>query len=336
MPEFRFNILTQEWVIIATERAKRPMAFAQTAGRMNLPQWEQTCPFCPGNENATNVEVHRLIQNDGSWLTRTIKNKFPALQEDLIPTQSGDFFHTKIDGFGIHEVIIDTPRHDRGMPGLPLQDIEKIIETYRHRYLTHEQDPRVRHVILFKNNGEKAGSSLIHPHSQLIATPMISNQIEARIEVTRQYRAEHGKCLMCEMLRRELQENRRIVYQNEHFVCFLPYASLSSFHTWIFPREHHAHFGRLSDAQIPAMAETLYYVLKAQERLLGYPDYNFVIRSAPVGCSEDDYHWYMSIIPRLSKTAGFEIGSNIYINPSLPEHNAIELRNVIDTLGDMP
>jgi UDPglucose--hexose-1-phosphate uridylyltransferase len=150
------------------------MAFAQTAGRMNLPQWEQTCPFCPGNENATNVEVHRLIQNDGSWLTRTIKNKFPALQENLIPTQSGDFFHTKIEGFGIHEVIIDTPRHDRGMPGLPLHDIEKIIETYRHRYLTHEQDPRVRHVILFKNNGEKAGSSLIHPHSQLIATPMIS------------------------------------------------------------------------------------------------------------------------------------------------------------------
>lgn len=336
MPEFRFNILTQEWVIIATERAKRPMSFAQTAGRMTLPRHDESCPFCPGNETIASPEVHRLCQPDGSWLTRTIKNKFPALKEDTVPCMTGDCFHTRIDGFGIHEVIIDTPRHDRGMPGLPLPEIEKIIETYRCRYCAHEQDSRVRYIVLFKNNGEKAGSSLVHPHSQLIATPIISNQIAARLEVTRQYRAEHGQCLMCDMLKQELHDNCRIVYQNEHFVSFLPYAALSSFHTWIFPREHHAHFGRLSDAQIPALAQALYYVIKAQERLLGYPDYNFVIRSAPIGCPESDYHWYLSIIPRLSKTAGFEIGSNIYINSSLPEHNALELRNVIDTLGNMP
>ena len=134
------------------------------------------------------------------------------------------------------------------------------------------------------------------------------------------------------MVAQEIAQNTRIIYRNEHFVSFLPYAALSSFHTWIFPLEHHAHFGRLCDSQIPALADILYYVLKSQEKLLNYPDFNFVIRSAPVYTEDADYHWYISIIPRLSKTAGFEIGSNIYINPSLPEANALEFRNVVDTL----
>lgn len=334
MPEFRFNILTQEWVIIATERAKRPMEFAQTAMHVDLPRFDAACPFCPGNEAASATEVHRLTGADGAWVTRTVKNKYPALSEHVVPAASGDFFHPRLDGFGLHEVIIDTARHDRGLPGLSLGEVERIIETYRHRYRVHEQDPRVKHIILFKNNGEHAGSSLVHPHSQLIATPIVSQQIEGRLAVTRQYRAEHHRCLICDMIERERRENSRIVYQNAHFVSFLPYAALSSFHTWIFPLSHHAHFGRLEDAQIPALAEILRYVLRAHERLLNYPDFNFVIRSAPVNCPDSDYHWYISIIPRLSKVAGFEIGSNIYINPSLPEHNALELRNVIDVLRE--
>ena len=332
MPEFRYNILTQEWVIIATERAKRPMEFAQTIPRAMLPKLDPTCPFCPGNEAATATEVSRISRPGVSWQTRVIKNKFPALQEDLQPTVSGNFFRPKIDGFGIHEVIIDSPYHDRGITDLSFSDIETIIEAYRERYRTHERDPRVKHIILFKNNGEKAGSSIIHPHSQLIATPIISGQIQGRLNVTKKYRMEHHSCLMCDMVAQEMAQNTRIIYRNEHFVSFLPYAALSSFHTWIFPLEHHAHFGRLSDNQIPALADILYYVLKSQEKLLNYPDFNFVIRSAPVYTEDADYHWYISIIPRLSKTAGFEIGSNIYINPSLPEANALELRNVVDTL----
>ncbi len=337
MPEFRFNILTREWVIIATERAKRPMEFAQSIPPMELPPLDPTCPFCPGNEALTAEEVFRIpavAHPHSNWQTRVIKNKFPALHDDLNPTESGDFFQPKIDGFGIHEVIIDSPRHDRGITQLSIPEISDILRTYRERYRFHEQDPRVKHIILFKNNGEKAGSSLIHPHSQLIATPIISSQIQTRLDVTHQYLQETHRCLMCDMLQREMEQDVRIIYKNKHFVSFLPYAALSSFHTWIFPLDHHAHFSRMTDEQIPALAEILFYVLRSQEKLLNHPDFNFVIRSAPTYLHDDEYHWYISIIPRLSKTAGFEIGSNIFINCSLPEQNALELRNVIDTLRE--
>ncbi|MBR4986709.1 MAG: galactose-1-phosphate uridylyltransferase [Proteobacteria bacterium] len=335
MPEFRFNVLTQEWVIIATERAKRPMAFAVTQPQAELPPLDPTCPFCPGNEHMTSLEVARTPGNRGIWQTRVIKNKFPALSEDIQPDQDGDFFQTHINGFGIHEVIIDSPYHNRRITDLPFCDIETVLATYLARYRAVERDPRVRHIIIFKNNGEKAGSSLAHPHSQLIATPLISGQIQTRLEVTKRYLCEHSRCLMCDMLERERSQNLRVIYENEHFISFLPYAALSSFHTWIFPKTHHAHFGSMDDAQIPDLANILYYVLKSQEKLLNHPDFNFVIRSAPTDCPDHAYHWYMSIIPRLSKTAGFEIGSNIYINSSLPEHNALELRNVIDTLKQL-
>lgn len=338
MPEFRFNVLTQEWVIIATERAKRPMEFATTQSLIELPPLDPTCPFCPGNEHMTNREVFRTHPQDNSgfpWQTRVIKNKFPALSENLIPDKAGDFFQTHINGFGIHEVIIDSPHHNRRITDLPFRDIETILYTYLSRYRELERDSRVRHIIIFKNNGDKAGSSLAHPHSQLIATPIISGQIQTRLTVTQNYLNEHHTCLMCDMLDRERTQNLRVIYENEHFISFLPYAALSSFHTWIFPKTHHAHFGRLDDSQIPAFAEILYYVLKSQEKLLNHPDFNFVIRSAPTDCPDKAYHWYMSIIPRLSKTAGFEIGSNIYINSSLPEQNALELRNVIDTIKQL-
>lgn len=334
MPEFRYNILTQEWVIIATERAKRPMEFAQTVSKAMLPRLDPTCPFCPGNEHATTTEVFRLEDERGRWSTRVVKNKYPALHEDVIPVQSGDFFRTKVDGFGIHEVIIDSPRHDRGLTDMNFHEIANVLDTYRRRYLAHERDSRVKHIILFKNHGEKAGSSMIHPHSQLIATPIYSGQIEGRLDVTRHYLNEHNRCLMCEMAEQERRFNQRVIFENAHFISFLPYAALSSFHTWIFPLEHHAHFGRLSESQLDSLAEILFYVLKSQERLLNYPDFNLVIRSAPVDVPDREYHWYISIIPCLTKTAGFEIGSNIYINCSLPEHNALELRNVIDTLRE--
>lgn len=332
MPEFRYNILTGEWVIIATERAKRPIEFAQTVPRPSLPRLDPTCPFCPGNENQTTCEIERTLNAAGTWQTRVVKNKYPALQEDLKPTHSGDFFHTKIEGFGIHEVVIDSPRHDCTMTHLPLHDIETILKTYRSRYHALEADKRVKHIIIFKNNGEKAGSSLTHPHSQIIATPIVSGQVEARITTTREYRKASGRCLICDMIQREIEEQQRIVDKNAHFISFLPYAALSSYHTWIFPLRHNAHFGCLNDEEIPALAQILFNVLRGQEKLLQYPDYNFVIRSAPVECPNADYHWYISIIPRLTKTAGFEIGSNIYINGSLPERNALNLKNIIDAL----
>lgn len=335
MSEFRYNILTGEWVIIAADRAKRPMQFSRSMRRDALPQRDAGCPFCPGNEHMTTQEVDRF-GSESDWLVRVVKNKYPALEENASPSRGGSLFRTHIDGFGIHEVIIDSPRHDRFLTDMTPDAVGRLLLMYRQRYRFHEKDTRVRHIIIFKNNGEGAGSSLVHPHSQLIATPIVSGQIEQRIETTRQYRHAHGRCLMCDMLREEQEINQRIVYANEEFVAFLPYAALSSFHMWVFPVRHAAHFGNMTDGQARALGEVLSRVLRALEKLLHYPDYNLVVRSAPTGCSEADYHWYISIIPRLSKTAGFEIGSNIYINCVPPEQSALELRNIMDVCIGFP
>ncbi|MFA5625036.1 MAG: galactose-1-phosphate uridylyltransferase [Bradymonadales bacterium] len=329
MPELRFNVLTNEWVIISPDRAKRPFEFVHKINELPTQKHDPDCPFCPGNERMTEEEMYSMRGEDGKWLTRSVCNKYPALLSNLDPVAEGGIFNTSIPGFGLHEVIIDTPRHDLTLTTLQHTQTVRLINTFKDRYLACTKDPRVKHVIIFKNNGEMAGSSLVHPHSQLIATPIVSNQIDDRMRITRAYHAKHGNCLMCDMIKYEEAEGERIIYANDYFVAFLPYAALSCFHTWIFPRTHAAQFGDIQDKAMPYLAEILQVVIGAQESLLNRPDYNMVFRSSPVDCPEPYYHWYISIIPRLSKTAGFEIGSNIYINGSLPEDNARLLRETI-------
>lgn len=330
MPELRFNVLTNEWVIISPDRAKRPFDFGLKRNEPPMRQYDAKCPFCPGNEHMTEHECYRMPDERGSWLTRSVCNKYPALLSDLEPTPTGGVFNRSIPGFGLHEVIIDTPRHDLSLTTITHAQCVHLLETFKARYKACEEDNRVKHIIIFKNNGEMAGSSLVHPHSQLIATPIVSNQIDDRMHITRGYFEENKRCIMCDMIKYEESAAERILYANDYFVAFLPYAALSSFHTWIFPRVHAAHFGDIQSEAILYLAEMLQLVIGAQENLLHRPDYNLVVRSAPVDCPEAHYHWYISIIPRLSKTAGFEIGSNIYINGSLPENNAAILREIID------
>ena len=309
----------------------RPMAFEQTAIHSTQPERCDECPFCPGNEAQTSQERYRINDPNGQWVTRTIQNKFPALTEGIIPDSNDDFFQNKTGGFGIHEVIIDTPKHNQTPPNFTGKELENLIHTYLHRYRAHEKHPHVRHIVIFKNHGRNAGASIIHPHSQLIATPIISNEINARLTNAQKYYAETKRCLMCDMIEHELQKNQRIVCQNEHFVAFIPYAASSSFQAWVVPREHQTHFSCLKSNQIPTLAQILKKLLKSQERILHSPDFNWVIHSAHMKTNKNALHWYMAITPRLTKTAGFELGSQIHINPSLPENDAAQMRQTLDT-----
>jgi UDPglucose--hexose-1-phosphate uridylyltransferase len=184
-------------------------------------------------------------------------------------------------------------------------------------------------VTIFKNHGEAAGTSLEHPHSQLIATPIASPQVRRRMEDALRWYDEFGECLFCQVLRSELEEGVRIVVASEHFVSFVPYASLSPFHMWIFPRRHMASFGQIQPAEISDLAGNLQETLARLYHGLGNPDFNYTIRTAP---SENRYvkyyHWYISLVPRLSKMAGFEIGSGFFINTTIPEADAEFLRGV--------
>jgi UDPglucose--hexose-1-phosphate uridylyltransferase len=329
MPELRQNIITREWVVIATERAKRPDEFVKDRPvRPLVPSFEPTCPFCVGNEQMTRRESYRVTDGK-SWRVRVVLNKFPALSPDGDRVRRSDGIYRSMTGVGVHEVVIEHPRHDITTALMSPAEVLAILQAYRQRYGELRKDPRIEAVIIFKNHGEGAGTSLQHPHAQIAATPIVPTQIRRRLDEAVRYFDETGECVFCQTLRQELRARERIVYENASFVAFIPYAALSPFHLWIFPRRHMSSFDAVMDGELEHLAVAMRTVLAKLHRGLGDPDYNFSIRSIPVRTGPTDYfHWYVAIVPRVTKTAGFEIGSGMFINTALPEASAEFLRGV--------
>jgi len=329
MPELRHNVLTREWVIIATERAKRPQDFAKELDKKKvIPSYVAECPFCRGNEKMTPPETYIVPGPDG-WRIRVTPNKFSAVsyQGELHRTFHG--IRRTVSGVGIHEVIVETPDHSRTTALLRDQEVETIIETYLNRFRFASADPRVQQVTLFKNHGEAAGTSLEHPHSQMIATPVITAQLRDRLINSLKHFDEFGECLFCHVLEEELKEGSRVVLETEHFVSFVQFAALTPFSILIMPRRHMACFIQIKDEEAADLAHALRMTLAKLYHGLGNPDFNYTIRTAPSEYAGVKYHhWYLSIIPRLTKVAGFELGSGMFINVSLPEENASFLRGV--------
>jgi UDPglucose--hexose-1-phosphate uridylyltransferase len=328
MPEFRQNPITKEWVIIATERARRPHEFAAKEKPKAIPSYVATCPFCPGNEHMTPPESYR--DGDGSgWQVRVTPNKFSALALEGARWRHCEGLKRSAAGVGIHEVIVETPDHSLTTALMPLDQVERILRCYKQRYYAITEDPRIELITVFKNHGASAGTSLEHPHSQLIATPIISSQVRSRMEEALRYFDEAGECIFCRLMVEELGDQKRIVAENGHFVAFVPYASLSPFTIMIFPRRHMASFGQISDEEIAALAAIQRDTLARLYYGLQNPDFNYNIRTAPSECRYVRYfHWYLSVIPRLTKVAGFELGTGFFVNVSLPEENAEFLRGV--------
>lgn len=328
MPELRLNLITREWAIIATERAKRPEEFRQKRDKKYLPERVNTCPFCPGNENRTPGEIMQ-ISADGSWRIRVTPNKFPALNLEGDRLRINEGLKHLVTGVGRHEVIIESSLHNTTLALMPAGDVSDVLRVYKSRFFDIYNDARVEHVIIFKNHGEGAGTSIEHPHSQIIGIPVIPFQVRDRIDESIRYFDDTGECLMCATVRSELAEGRRIIIDTGHFVTFIPYAALSPFHTWIFPKRHTASFGDIRDEEISDLAYSLKTVLSKFYHGLDNPDFNYVIRSeSPKESSSEHFHWYLSIVPRLIQTAGFELGSGMYINTSFPEESAEFLRKV--------
>jgi UDPglucose--hexose-1-phosphate uridylyltransferase len=327
MPEIRYNIISREWVIIATERAKRPEEFAQSgSGSPQAPPYSANCPFCPGNEHLAPPETFR-IPKDGSWQVRVVPNKFAALSATGELIRKADRLKRTISGVGIHEVIIETPAHDKTLALLGESEVEKVVETYRQRYEAVTADPRVAHVTLFKNHGRRAGTSLEHPHSQLVGTPIIPPQVRERMENALRFYDETGDCIYCSVMAEELSDQVRIIARSDHFVAFIPYATLTPFALWIYPLRHKANFSEATDVELADLARMLRMVLRKIYFSLDNPDYNLSVRTPPREARGlRYYHWYLSLIPRVTRIAGFELGSGMFINATLPEKSAEFLR----------
>lgn len=329
MNELRQNIITRDWVVIAKGRSNRPDEFA-SARKPQAPQpsYVAQCPFCEGNETETANETFAIRDAQG-WRVRVVPNKFPALVPVGEPKRKLSGIFRSMPAVGVQEVVIEHPRHDMSLALMPVAHVADVIRAYRQRYETLRQDERIEAIIIFKNHGEAAGTSLAHPHSQLAATPIVPSQFRLRVEEAIRYFDDTGECVFCRTMAEELAASERVVEENEHFVAFIPYAALSPFHMWIFPKRHASSFDEITNAEIEHLASVLKGVLARLHVALGNPDFNYIIRSIPTGEKRTDYfHWYLSIVPRIARTAGFELGSGMFINPSVPEENAALLRSV--------
>ena len=330
MSHLRQNVITKDWVIFATERAKRPHEFARSLDEIppELPIYKHNCPFCKGNENLSETEYLR-IEDEQGWRVRIIPNKYPALSPIGDRIRHSDGIHRSITGVGYHEVIIEHPDHRATIALMEIGDVINILRAYRQRYNQISQDRRIESVLIFKNHGESAGTSLEHPHSQITATPVVPSQTRYRMIEAISYFDDTGACLFCYTLNDELNAKERIVFETEHFVAFMPYAALSPFHMWIFPRRHSSSFGDITEPELTDLAYNLKTVLAKLFYGLNNPAYNYTIRSIPTDEKQSDYfHWYLAIVPRVSKAAGFELGSGMYINTAMPEDSAKFLREV--------
>jgi len=330
MPELRQNFFTKEWVIIATERAKRPEELATHRPVQTVPSFVESCPFCPGNESKAPPEVLRYpADRNEPWAVRVFPNKFAALSSEAQPTRSLQHLRRRIDGFGFHEVIVDSPDHSSAMALLPDAQVAKILGVFKERYNALSTDQRVNHITIFKNHGADAGASLQHPHSQLIATPVIPSQVRHRLHEALRHYDDAGECMFCHMVEREVEDQTRIVLKSELFVAMEVFASATPFATHIFPLRHMASFGEITTAETADLARVLRSLLAKIYLGLENPDLNFTIRSGPSDyCGARHFHWYVSVIPRLTRVAGFELGSGMFINTVLPEAAAEFLRNM--------
>jgi UDPglucose--hexose-1-phosphate uridylyltransferase len=321
MTEFRLNSITGEWVLIE-ERYRKPEDFVRTERRRNLPEYSPDCPFCSGNEERT-PEALFVLPSEGRWRIRVVPNKFARLGTEGEKKACYSSLRSSVSGVGIHEVIIEAPCHYTSTASMSSNDLSDVIRTYRERLVEAYHDPRVEHVVIFKNHGPAAGTSIVHSHSQLVGLPLLPKQVADRVASYQRFLAETGRCIMCEAVHHELRDGVRILSDTTHFISFIPYAALSAFHTWIVPKRHTGSLADIQPEECHDLAKNLKATMEKVYHGLGEPDFNYVLRSGrPEETNLPYIHWYMSIVPRVAMASGFELGSGIYVNPLAPERSA--------------
>ncbi len=342
MPELRKDPLIGRWVIIATERAKRPVDFL-SAHDEPLPESE--CPFCEGHERLTPKEILAVrpagAAPDGpGWKVRVVPSIKPVLRIEGELNRRAKGMYDIMDGIGAHEVVVEGPQHVRNAADLSADQLHASLQAVMARMNDLERDPRLRYVLWFKNYGEVAGAGRVqHSRSQLIATPVTPLRVKEELTGARRYFEEKERCLACDLLAQELEVKQRVVLETRHFVALCPFASRFPFEVWIVPKRHRCDFGKIQPEEAGDLATTFKEVLSRLKSVLDDPPYNMLLHTAPfrrqqgrVGhwkTIDDDYHWHIELIPRLTRVAGFEWGTGFYINPTPPEEATRYLRDAI-------
>jgi UDPglucose--hexose-1-phosphate uridylyltransferase len=329
LPELRKDPITNRWVIISTDRAKRPSDFVRESVQIRGTGF---CPFCYGNESKTPPELLTYGRNGSGpnspgWKIRVVPNKFPALGIEGDLDRSGEGIFDRMNGVGAHEVIVETPDHQMTLARLNEKAIEDLFWAFRDRMLDLKNDKRFRYILIFKNHGDAAGASLEHTHSQLIALPIVPKRVREEVDNCKRYYEQKERCIFCDMIRQEQEENARVILENDYFVALSPYAPRFPFEVWILPKHHGSAFENNQSPVYWSLARLMKDCLLRLEAVLDNPAYNLMIHTSPIGEETNPhYHWHIEIMPKLTKVAGFEWGSGFYICPTPPEESAKFLR----------
>ena len=330
MSELRRDPITGRWNIINTDEPLGPEGFEvdrhQPGG--------STCPFCPGNERLTPPEIYAVRPpasqpNGPGWQLRVVPNKFPALRIEGELGRRGLGLFDLSNGVGAHEVIIETPDHQKQMADLSLQELELTLAAFKARSLDLRGDHRLKYTLIFKNFGLSAGASLEHAHSQLIALPIVPKRVSEELKGAERYFEFRERCPFCDMIQQELHDDERLLGENKGFLAFCPFVSSFPFEIWILPKAHGSDFAQIAPEPMRDLVRLLKEVLVRMRSVLSDPSYNFIVHTAPIEPRErEEYHWHLELIPKLTKVAGFEWGTGFYINPTPPELAAKVLRDV--------
>ena len=320
----RQDPISKEWVIYSTSRKNRPHDRVMESSHSKPSAYDKNCPFCPGNEKMVASVSDEINNPEGTgWLSRAVANKFPALDQSAPTQRHREGMYLCMGGYGRHEVIIENPNHAKDISQYNDDELLSVIEIYHKRYLAMMSDAYIVMVTIFRNHGIRAGTSLAHPHSQIIGSPTVPRNIRIQEQISETYFDDNGICIYCDLIKSELKYEKRIITQNRSFVSFVPYAAKVPYEVWILPLRHTAVFGDIKDGEKEDFASILKTTLSKLYRLLEDPDYNYIIHSfSRYRANEPHIHWFLQIVPRLLTPAGFELGSGFRINPSIPEDDA--------------
>ena len=340
--ELRQDLVSGDWVVIATGRAKRPNDFI-IRKRASFVQPKNTCPFEKRFSNARIVYARPTGQSFGqakdaredsrtkgsNWWVQTIPNKFPALDKGICAVFNKVGPYVSTNGAGVHEVVI-TADHTRSFALMTDAEVELVVHMYQDRFRMLQDDACVNYISLFHNHGRMSGASISHPHSQIIAIPVVPPDVASSFEGSERYFAEKKECVHCVMVRYDIKDKKRLIYESKHFVALAPFASRTAFELRIFPKTHQSRFEDIAPDEQADFAHVLRVSLAKLYRGLNNPDYNFFLHTAPVKNSHSygHYHWHFEILPKTAIWAGFEIGTGIEISTIKPENAAAFLKKI--------
>jgi UDPglucose--hexose-1-phosphate uridylyltransferase len=330
--ELRQDLVTGDWVVIATGRSKKPEDFIlhkEEQVNVNINNENKTCVFCEPEKTEQEKDVLIYKKDNDDWSLRVFPNKYPAFSRGRTVKHFEEGPYFGMDGVGYHEVIV-TQDHEKQIAKLDVFAVAEIIDAYQNRYIDLMNKKSVNFIEIFHNHGKEAGASISHPHSQLAAIPVISPYIKGELDGAESYYKANKECVYCVMNEWECESQKRIIFENEEFVAYCPFSSRVAFEVWIVPKKHQPYFERITDKQKVDLAEALQNSISKIYTALGNPPYNFYVHTAPCdGKDYPHYHWHIEILPHTSVWAGFELSTGIEIATIEPEKAAEYLRTFL-------